>query len=371
MAYKILGLVDCFNEPELGLMTRHRSVASTTFLSRYAFIDFPLSNFLNSNIPSIGVLCRNHIRSLQKHVGNGRYWIGNTKIGDFSILYDEPNVANPGYNTDVACLLENHWYLKQIHPDYVIIAEPHFVFEADYDLLLKEHIASGARISMLYTKADHLKTSFINDRKIYLSPANKILRMEKNKLNEDEGNIAVGSLIMDYPMLESLLDYASSTSSFFGLMDTLNYVSSSVLIRPVLLNSYVRSIDSLPHYLKYSLELLDEDVFHSLFKEDWTIRTRTYDTPPTCYRDGAIVENAYIGNGSIIEGTVINSVLGRGVKVEKGAIIRNACIGSGSLIAANTHIENAVVDREAQVVHISEVKGSMDDPIYIARGDII
>jgi hypothetical protein len=37
----------------------------------------------------------------------------------------------------------------------------------------------------------------------------------------------------------------------------------------------------------------------------------------------------------------------------------------------NTHIENAVVDKEAQVLHISEVVGTLDDPLYIARGDIV
>ena len=56
MAIKVLGLVDCFNSPEFGPMTKHRSVASTSFLGRYAFIDFQLSNFLNSRIPSISTL---------------------------------------------------------------------------------------------------------------------------------------------------------------------------------------------------------------------------------------------------------------------------------------------------------------------------
>lgn len=371
MANKVLGLVDCFYEPELGLMTKHRSVASTTFLSRYAFIDFPLSNFHNSDIPSIGILCKNHIRSLSQHVGNGRSWIGNTKIGDFSVLYDEPNVANPGYNTDVACILENHWYLKSIHPDYVIIASPHFVFEVDYSKLLKEHIASHSRISLLYTHAKGLKHSFIHDRKITVSPRGKVTHMEVNRGDEDEGDIAIGSMVLDYPMLESLLEYASTTSSFFGLMDTLNYLSPSVLIRAVKVDGYVRSFDSLPHYLQYSLELLDENVFKSLFQDGWTIHTRTYDTPPTLYLPDAKVENSYVANGAVIEGNVSNSILGRNVRIEKGAIVRNALIGSGSVIAANTHIENAIVDREARVVHISEVVGTMEDPIYISRGDIV
>ncbi|MFA6860802.1 MAG: glucose-1-phosphate adenylyltransferase subunit GlgD [Bacilli bacterium] len=371
MSVKVLGLVNCFDNPDFGPMTRHRAIASTSFLGRYAFIDVPLSNFLNSGIPSIGILCQNHIRSLSRHVGNGRSWINNTKIGDFQVLYDEPNVANPGYNTDVADINENRWFMRQVKPDYVVIAPPYMVYEADFKALIQEHIASGARITMLYMHGTNLKKSFINQSKIWLTDRGKITKMEPNRGEMDEGDISLGTYIMDYPMLESLLDYAKGTSSFFGLSDTLNYLSSSVLIKAVKLNDYVRCFDSLSHYLKFSLELLDENTFHELFADKWPIYTKTYDTPPVLYKSGCHVENSYIANGSIIEGTVINSVLGRGVVVKKGAIIKNAVIGSDAIIDENTHIENAVVDKEAQVLHISEVVGTLDDPLYISRGDIV
>ena len=106
MSTKVVGLVDCFNLPTFGPLTKHRLRASTVFLGRYCYIDFPLSNFRNSGIPSIGILCPGHIRSLSRHVGNGRSWIGNTKIGDFQVLYDEPRISSPGYNTDIACIQE-------------------------------------------------------------------------------------------------------------------------------------------------------------------------------------------------------------------------------------------------------------------------
>lgn len=372
MAYKVLGLVDCFNNPGFGPLTKHRAMASTSFLGRFSFIDFPLSNFLNSGIPSIGILCQNHIRSLNKHVGNGRSWIGNTKIGDFQVLYDEPNVANPGYNTDVACLFENMQFLKGLHPDYVVIASPHMVYECDYSKLIEEHIASGDRISLLYTHVSSgLKTSFINQNKVTVSPRGKITHMEPNRGDADDGDISLGSLILDYPMLESLMEYASGTSSFFNLSDVLTYLSASVLIRGVKIDGYVRCYDSLPHLLEYSLELLKDDVFTSLFKENWPIHTRTYDTPPTLYRKEADVKNAYVANGCTIEGSIDSSVIGRNVTIRKGAVIKNCIIGSGCLIGENTHLENVIVDRDSSVIHVNEIIGTSDNPLYIDRGDIV
>ncbi len=372
MTYNVLGLVDCFNNPGFGPLTQHRPLASTSFLGRYAFIDFPLSNFLNSGIPSIGILCQNHIRSLNKHVGNGRSWISNTKIGDFQVLYDEPNVSNPGYNTDVACLFENIQFIKGIHPDYVVLASPHMVYECDYEKLLEEHVASGDRISLLYTHVSSgLKTSFINQKKLDISPRGKVRGMETNRGDVDEGDVSLGSMILDYPMLESLMEYASGTSSFFNLSDVLSYLSASVLIRAVKVDGYVRCYDSLSHLKEYSLELLNEDVYHSLFKDDWPIHTRTYDTPPTVYRKEAIVSNAYIANGCDIQGTVNNSIVGRNVKVKKGATIKDSIISSGSLIGEGAHLENVIVDRDAQVIHATEIIGTPENPIYIARGDIV
>ena len=189
MAVKVLGLVDCFNSPEFGPMTKHRAIASTSFLGRYAFIDFQLSNFLNSNIPYIGILCQKHIRSLSRHVGSGNSWINNTKIGQFQILYDEPNVSNPGYNTDVADLFENKWFLNAVKPDYVVIAPPYMVYRADFQALLNDHINSGSRISLLYTHQKGLKKNFIGAKKIYISDRGKVTRIEINRGEMDEGDI--------------------------------------------------------------------------------------------------------------------------------------------------------------------------------------
>ncbi len=372
MAYTVAGLIDCFENPSFGPLTQHRPMASTAFLGRFTFIDFHLSNFLNSGILNIGILCQNHIRSLTKHVGNGRSWITNTKRGSLEVLYDEPMVSNPAYNTDVADLVENKAFFKDSHPDYVVIVMPNFVYEADFHKMVEEHIESGDRISMLYTHVDGgLKEHFLGASKLGISPRGKVNRMEANLGDEESGDISLGCIILDYPMLQSLIEYARSTSSFFNIADCLKYLAPTVMIRACKFEGYVRDFNSLPHYLEYSLELLDRKVADSLFKEDWPIHTRTYDTPPVQYRLGSNVTNCYIANGSVIEGEVSNSIIGRHVKIGKGVKITNSIIGNDVVISEGTRVENAVIDRDAQVLHVSEIVGTKDEPIYIARGDIV
>ena len=47
---RILGLVNMHTSPELGAITKNRSLATLPFLGRYAFVDIALSNFSNSPI---------------------------------------------------------------------------------------------------------------------------------------------------------------------------------------------------------------------------------------------------------------------------------------------------------------------------------
>lgn len=371
MKPKIVGLIDCYNSPDFGPMNLHRNVSSTTFLGRYEFIDFPLSNFINSGIENIGILIENHIRSMTRHVTNGRGWMMNTKVGSFNILYDEQHVRVPSYNTDVSNLVENEWFLKQVNPDYVVIAPTAMVNVVDYRKVIADHIASGSRISMLYTHQKGCHKAFIGAKKIFLDARRKVKSIEKNQGDSDEADIAMGILVMDYPMLQSLVSYAEGTSCFFSIMDTLAYLSPSVLIQAVPYTGYVRYFDSLSHYLQYSLDILNEDVAKKILLPDWPIYTKTYDTQPAYYATASDVRKSLIANGSRIEGTVINSILGRDVFVKKGSVIKNCVIGSHAVFDRDTHIENAVIDKEAQVLHISEVIGTLDDPVYIGKGDIV
>lgn len=370
MSNRVLGLINCFNTPELGPLTKNRSIASTSFLGRYAFIDFPLSCFTNAGVNSIGILCQKHIRSLTDHVENGYFWLTNTKIGEFQVLYDELHPATGSYSTDINCMVENKKFFKKANPDYVIITNPYIIFNVDYKEMLRRHIESKSRITLLYTHAKKLKESFINQYKVNVSERGKITKFELNKGNNTEGDVSLGTYIMDYEMFKNIIDYSLGTSSLFNIQDTLNYLSPSVLVRAEKVTGYVRCFDSLKHYLEYSKELLDQDVYSTLFK-DSKILTNSYDTPPALYTPSASIKNSFIANGCIIEGKVINSVLGRSIHVGKDAIIKDSVICSYASIDDESRIENAIIDKEANIVHIKEIKGNKDNPIYIQRGDIV
>ena len=70
-----------------------------------------------------------------------------------------------------------------------------------------------------------------------------------------------------------------------------------------------------------------------LFSADRPIWTKVRDEMPTRYFATAQVKNSLLGDGCVIEGTVENSVLFRGVRVGKGAVVKDAVvIGIGTFL---------------------------------------
>ena len=86
---KVVGLLNLFDSPSLGNLTKTRTLASTSFLGRFTPIDFSLSNFANSGIDEINILIRDNFRSVAKHVGSIKSWVNNTKIGRQNLLLNE------------------------------------------------------------------------------------------------------------------------------------------------------------------------------------------------------------------------------------------------------------------------------------------
>ena len=102
-----------------------------------------------------------------------------------------------------------------------------------------------------------------------------------------------------------------------------------------------------------------------------TIYTRTNDSCPTHYFEGASAKTSIVSNGCIIEGSVENSIIGRGCIIKKGAVVKNSIILPGAVIGEDVHVENQVVDKYAQIIHVKEIIGDPENPGYIKREDRI
>lgn len=368
----VLGIVN-FADSHIWVqgMQKHRPIGAFSFLGRYSVIDFPISNMTNSGINQIQVYIKRKPRSLIEHLGTGRHYNINSKRGRLHILFSETGLDTDLYNTDISAFAENLECIEHAHCQYVVIAPSYMIYTQDYDALFKTHIESGADITLLYHSVDNARESFLNCNTLNLNRQKGVLSLERNRGNAKNRHIFMDTYIMKKELFISLIRQAQKVSSMYTLRDIVNAQCGELDVRGVAHRGYFASITDFKSYYNANLELIDFKTGDSLFDPSWPIYTRTNDSCPTQYFEGANVRDSVVSNGCRIEGTIEHSVIGRGCTIEKGAVVKNSVILANTFIGANAHIENQVVDKHTKIVEIKNIVAEPGDPGYIKRGDTL
>jgi ADP-glucose pyrophosphorylase len=79
------------------------------------------------------------------------------------------------------------------------------------------------------------------------------------------------------------------------------------------------------------------------------MHTRSKERPPVKFASASRVDRSLLSNGCVIQGTVINSVLMPGVRVERGTVVRDSVIMNDTTIKANAQVDCCVLDKEAEI----------------------
>ena len=142
------------NIPEL---TRLRTVASVPFACRYRFIDFTLSNMVNSNIFNINVITHYNYQSLMDHIGSGKDWDLARRSGGIMILppfitaYDNPR-ANQLYTTRLEALMGATDYISHCQEDLIVLSDSDVVCNIDLSAVIEQHERTGADLTVVTKK---------------------------------------------------------------------------------------------------------------------------------------------------------------------------------------------------------------------------
>ena len=118
-------------------------------------------------------------------------------------------------------------------------------------------------------------------------------------------------------------------------------------------------------------DLLKGNVRHDLFNKERPVYTKTRSDMPTRYGTKSSVENSFIADGCVIDGTVKNSVLFRGVKVAKGAVVENSIIMQGTSIEESATLDYVVADKNAVIGSDMIIKGTENKLLHIEKNQTI
>jgi len=102
-------------------------------------------------------------------------------------------------------------------------------------------------------------------------------------------------------------------------------------------------------------------------KKGAPIFTRVHNSAPVVYKSSAKVSNSLIADECIIEGTVINSILFRGVKVAKGAVVKNSVLFRGTYVDSGAELNCIVTDKDVHITEDVKLSGNENMPFYIQK----
>lgn len=370
--YKTFGIVNSSSKNiRVEGLEDYRPIGAFSFLGRYRVIDFPISNLSNSDIDRIQIYVQEKPRTLVSHIGTGRHYNINSKSGRLQILFSDTAKRNDIYNTDIAAYYENLECIEAMHHEYVVITPDYMVYSADFSTLIAQHIDSGADITLLYHSVDNAKEAYLNCNILNLNKQRGVLSIEPNHGNAKNRNIFMDTYIMKKDLLVDLIKKARATSSAFTLTDIINELHNDLDVRGISHRGFFASITDFQSYYDANMDLINIKTAQTLFDSEWPIYTRTNDSCPTHYYGTAEIRNSVVSNGCQVEGTIENSILGRGCIIHKGAVIKNSVVLAGAEIGEGVHVENQVVDKLAKILHVKEVVSDPALPGYIKRGDII
>ena len=360
-------------DAQLRDLTVDRAVAALPIGARYRLIDFVLSSMVGSGVRNVGVIAQRNYNSLMDHLGSGKEWDLHGKRSGLVILPPFLTQDNVGvYAGFLDALRSNLHYLRRSKERYVVISDTHMLYTARFDDFVAAHEASGADITLMYTR----------DKGVRRNGAGRYIQVEEDgKVTGLEIDPSIPRMPYTYmecfcvrrELLINLVDTAVSRGQYHLTRDLLmNGIYQGTLdVRGFENTGKVWHIDSVQAYFECSMDLLKDDVRADVFPDDRPVLTKLKDEMPTKYVKGCQVKNSLIADGCIVEGTVENSILFRGVHVEKGAVVKNSIIMQDGLIQKGAELQHCILDKQATVREGQAVIGPRSYPVVIAKDQIV
>jgi len=351
-----------------------RTVGALPIGGKYRTIDFPLSNMVNSDIRSVGVIVSRNYNSLMDHLGSGKEWDLSRKSEGLFILTPFSLRENPGtYRGKIEALKSSMDYLRRVRQEYVILAGATSIYNFAYDDMMRFHVDSGADITVLYHHIgdEHAVDEAYRDVFLELSDEGRVRAIEVNPVLTAHTARSLKSYIVRKDILMYLVDESFAKGEYKFSENLLRNNVDRIKIMAYEHKGYVGMLRSVSAYFGIHMDLLNQKVRDELFPQDNRIYTKTKDSVPTKHTASADVRQSLVANGCIVEGSVERSVLFRDIRVGKSAKIKNSIMLPGSRVEENADLEYVILDKNVTVRPNSRLVGSKDYPIVIRKGGIV
>lgn len=240
----------------------------------------------------------------------------------------------------------------------------------DIGAAVKYHTEKGADITLVYRNG---APPVNNGETLYpvFGQDGRITELQDEAPNSGNVDYDIGYLVISRELLRRLVTEGYGDGAVSFTKDIIAENTKKLKVYGFCHSEYAAVFDGMNSYYNASMDLLKSDVRRQLFKSGRPIFTKTRDDMPTRYGTKSEVKNCVIADGCIINGTVKNSILFRGVTVEKGAVVENCILMQETAVGAGVQLNNVVADKNAVISENMVLKGTPDKCFFIKKNQVL
>lgn len=326
------------HDKKLPELTKKRTMGSIPFASRYRMIDFPISAMVNSGIENIYVIAHHNYHSLTEHIGSGKDYDLARHSGGLRILTPMmsayANRRSESYESRLNTLMSVYHTIEGINERYIVMTDCDTIFNLNFDKMLEYHELNGYDITLL------------------------------SNGGVCESFICVATISS---LLAILAEAAvKGLSSFSEDIISKNMLGISVgrydVTDPLL------TVHSMAEYYERSMQIInDRELRRKIFSDPLNpVFTRLHNPPPAKLSSDAVVKNSLIADGCEIEGTVVNSIIFRKVRIGKGSFVSDSVIFEQTDVLDGANLRCVIADKNSLIKERVSVTSHCSMPIIIS-----
>jgi glucose-1-phosphate adenylyltransferase len=327
--------------PALSALTALRSEAAVPFAGKFRIIDFTLSNCVNSGIYNVGVLTQYRPRSLHEHIGVGKPWDLDRRIGGVRVLH--PYLTSEGgdwQKGNADALRANQDFIAESNAEAVLVLAGDHIYKMDYRPMLRLHEEQDADITIaVHSVSPHEAHRF---GIVTVEPDGTVSQFEEKPRRTRSNLASMGIYIFRKNFLLEILASGEGTNIGRDLMPKL-IKQTKVYAYPF--QGYWADVGTVQAYYEANMALLVETPALDLYDPDWVIHTKSEERPAAEIGPKARVEGNLVCDGCQIRGSVTRSVIAPGAVIAEGAIVRDSIILTDAVIEAGAVVDRCILDK--------------------------
>lgn len=329
----------------LSVLTNRMAKPAVPFGGKYRIIDFPLSNCVNSDIDTVGVLTQYEPLELNAYIGTGQAWdLDRNSGGVFVLPPYQSSSSGRWYSGTANAIFQNMEFIDRYDPEYVLILSGDHIYKMDYSLMLDYHISKRADLTVAVRTVpmeEAHRFGIMNT-----DDDGRITEFEEKPKHPKSNKASMGIYIFSWPVLKKYLtldDRDTSSENDFGKNVIPAILNAGLGVYAYSFDAYWKDVGTVQSLWEANMDLISDLPPIDLNDPDWRIYSKSLCLPPHCVGSEARIERSSVTEGCNIYGTVLHSVLFGGVDVEQGAEVVDSVVMPGAVIKNGARVHRAII----------------------------